>query len=43
MLYVALLSVTLYVSRDDVDKARILLELLFVRMGNFRLSNFDVH
>ena len=31
------------VSRDDVDKARILLELLFVRLGNFRLSNFDVH
>ena len=24
------------VSRDDVDKARILLELLFVRLGNFR-------
>ena len=31
------------VSRDDVDKARILLELLFVRLENFRLSNFDVH
>ena len=31
------------VSRDDVDKVRILLELLFVRLGNFRLSNFDVH
>ena len=31
------------VSRDDVDNARILLELLFVRLGNFRLSNFDVH
>jgi len=31
------------VSRDDADKARILLELLFVRLGNFRLSNFDVH
>jgi len=31
------------VSRDDVDMARILLELLFVRPGNFRLSNFDVH
>ena len=31
------------VSRDDVDKARILLELLLVRLGNFRLSNFDVH
>ena len=31
------------VSRDDVDKAGILLELLFVRLGNFRLSNFDVH
>jgi len=30
-------------SRDDVDKARILLELLFARLGNFRLSNFDVH
>ena len=30
-------------SRDDVDKARILLELLFVRLGNFRLSIFDVH
>ena len=31
------------VCRDDVDKARILLELLFVRLGNFRLFNFDVH
>jgi len=31
------------ISRDDVDKARILLELLFVRLGKFRLSNFDVH
>ena len=31
------------VSRDDVDKARILLELLFVRLGNFRLFNCDVH
>jgi len=31
------------ISRDDVDKARILLELLFVRLGNFRLSYFDVH
>jgi len=32
------------VSRDGVDKARILLELLFVCLGNFRLSsNFDVH
>jgi len=31
------------VSRDDDDKARILLELLFVRLGNFRLPNFDVH
>jgi len=29
-------------TRDDVDKARILLELLFDRLGNFRLSNFDV-
>ena len=27
----------------DVDKAMILLELLFVRLVNFRLSNFDAH
>ena len=25
----------------DVDKARVLLELLFVRLGNFHLFDFD--
>ena len=28
------------VSRADVDKARVLLELLFVRLGNFRPLDF---
>ena len=31
------------VSRDDVDKARILLEYLFVWETFVALSNFDVH
>ena len=31
------------VSRADVDKARVLLELLFVRLGNFHLFDFDTH
>jgi len=30
------------VSRADVDKARVLLELLFVRLGNFHLFDFDI-
>jgi len=29
------------VSRADVDKARVLLELLFVLLGNFHLFDFD--
>ena len=31
------------VSRADVDMARVLLELLFVRLGNFHLFDFDTH
>jgi len=29
------------VSTADVDKARVLLELLFVQLGNFHLFDFD--